>query len=547
MRYLYGKTKSWVIRSALGIIVIVLFLCPVIVDAAIFYVSINGKRTFGASTPGDWSTNNCYGTISAAIENMSGGDEVVVDDGTYVGMPNSISGVPSGNSYYYTVIRARNPFKVTIDSGSGTDPQWDYWGRLIGLSGHHIEVDGFKLRNRDGSNNEANTISGDYIIMRRCLVRIEAPMNKEMYALSIASGASYILVEDCGFVGGFRYMIGIRCAGGSASHIVFRRVVARGDWTNTGDPYSVFAVYGNNSSAANGPHHIVYQNCIAIDSNPIRGSNTYKHVPWYIFKGNHDIALDGCITLNNAVVYYYFFRNDYGGYNLEIKNSVFWDNDGTTTTGYFRGSDSSSGYNRIWGCTFGDQPRGFTTSMNGSQGYIKNNLFVDLSNASMTFGGSSPSRSYNSFDNSGQEFGSDIVPYNNDLKYICRVESDSNRYNGGNGGHVGAHLVKKLGVSGTLYGESGWDTETDEELWPWPYEEEIRNWFRATNNPPAGASPSSNNTKRGFCADGQTLTKYIWEYLGYPIPPEIDDGGPNPPSPPDTNPPFPPTGLQIIE
>ena len=47
---------------------------------------------------------------------------------------------------------------------------------------------------------------------------------------------------------------------------------------------------------------------------------------------------------------------------------------------------------------------------------------------------------------------------------------------------------------------------------------------------------------RGFCADGQTLTKYIWEYLGNAMPADFEGE-----SPPDENqPPTAPTSLRII-
>ncbi|MFH2137589.1 MAG: putative Ig domain-containing protein, partial [Candidatus Omnitrophota bacterium] len=64
-----------------------------------------------------------------------------------------------------------------------------------------------------------------------------------------------------------------------------------------------------------------------------------------------------------------------------------------------------------------------------------------------------------------------------------------------------------------------------DDLWPWANEDKIREVFREANNPNSGSTPSNNDTTRGFCADGQTLTKYIWEYLGNTIPPEIYAGG----------------------
>jgi hypothetical protein len=89
----------------------------------------------------------------------------------------------------------------------------------------------------------------------------------------------------------------------------------------------------------------------------------------------------------------------------------------------------------------------------------------------------------------------------------------------------GATIMKRFGVSGTLWGEPGYDQLTNEDLWPWPYEDKIKAVFAETNNPPGGNSPSTNNTKRGFAADGNglyggpiTLTSYIWEYLGIPMP-----------------------------
>lgn len=520
-------------RFSFILIIVLLFASPCFAENY-YCVKQSGTKTSGVSTTNisafGWALADCYGTIQGAITRMAGGEQVVVDDGTYTGVNNAITGMPSGAADNYTVIQARNPFGATIDSGANSDPSWDYNKRLVYIAGSYVHVDGFKLLQRDSSNNYANLITGSYNKLTRCLCRIHGPMNGEMWGLGIGR-ASNILIEDCAFVGGFRYMVGIVGISSASSYIVFRRVVARGDWTTTGEPYSLFAVYGGNSTSDPISNNIYYQNCIAIDTNMIQGVNTYKHVPWYIFKRNHTIKLDGCITLNNQVPYYMFFRNDYGGYNLEIKNSVWAANTGSSTTASWRGSAVSSGYDRVHGCTFYGQPRAFSWNGATTQGYIKNNLFVSLSNSSITFTGSSPSsKIYNSFGTSGQSFGSNTVAYQNDLLYLPQVESSSNRATGGDGGaKVGAHILKRIGASGTLYGESGWDQTTEESLWPWPYEAQIRDWFRTANNPPAGASPSTNDTTRGFCAADETLTHYIWNYLG--------NGGFEDPTPPPGPPP----------
>ena len=92
----------------------------------------------------------------------------------------------------------------------------------------------------------------------------------------------------------------------------------------------------------------------------------------------------------------------------------------------------------------------------------------------------------------------------------------------------GAVVMKRYGVSGTRWGEPGYDQLTTENLWPWPYQDKIKAVFREVNNVPAGNNPSTNNTLRGFAANGNglyggpiTLTSYIWEMTGTPCPPTV--------------------------
>ena len=75
-------------------------------------------------------------------------------------------------------------------------------------------------------------------------------------------------------------------------------------------------------------------------------------------------------------------------------------------------------------------------------------------------------------------------------------------------------------MSGTLYGEPGYDQLTDEPLWPFPNEDVIKAKMSAWDG--------LNDARRGFCAEGNglyggplTLTSYIWEYLGNPCPADI--------------------------
>ncbi|MBT3369101.1 MAG: SUMF1/EgtB/PvdO family nonheme iron enzyme, partial [Nitrospina sp.] len=61
------------------------------------------------------------------------------------------------------------------------------------------------------------------------------------------------------------------------------------------------------------------------------------------------------------------------------------------------------------------------------------------------------------------------------------------------------------------YGEPGWNEVTDENLWPFPNERIIRELMRETVDGVSGIY--------GFCVDGQSLTNYIWAYLGNTAPP----------------------------
>ena len=88
------------------------------------------------------------------------------------------------------------------------------------------------------------------------------------------------------------------------------------------------------------------------------------------------------------------------------------------------------------------------------------------------------------------------------LKYPFRIEAGSALSGAGYGGaDYGARIVKRWGTTGAFYGDSGYDDLTDEELWPYPNEALIRTQRRA-------------DSERGFCADGQNLTDYLWNLLG---------------------------------
>lgn len=116
------------------------------------------------------------------------------------------------------------------------------------------------------------------------------------------------------------------------------------------------------------------------------------------------------------------------------------------------------------------------------------------------------------------------------LRYIVRSEypnnlsgiSDDNK-------PLGATVMTMLGKSGTFYGDPGYDQETHIPMWPFPLEDIIKRKmqvYRFTG--PIYAESDSGRIQvgeadlsgeRGYAVDDQTLSHYIWNYLGSLVPP----------------------------
>ena len=248
------------------------------------------------------------------------------------------------------------------------------------------DIDGFKGINRDGSNSSFVAIMGHHVKITRCLFKTQGSANNENCVVSVTGGASHVLFEDCALTGGYRYGFIVRGVSSAPHNVIFRRCVARGDWVQSSEPNSIFAVYGHNSSAASGPYNIMFQNCIAINQNASVPDADWKpYGPWYIFKGNHDIIMNGCITLDNdqtGSTSGSWIRNDYGGKNIDVINSVFWGFKGIGTV--FAGNTVN-----IRNCTFG----GNTTSYTMENALIRvtpGNWYGILTTTRFTFIGPAP-------------------------------------------------------------------------------------------------------------------------------------------------------------
>lgn len=108
------------------------------------------------------------------------------------------------------------------------------------------------------------------------------------------------------------------------------------------------------------------------------------------------------------------------------------------------------------------------------------------------------------------------------LKYLPRLETGCSLLTAGqSGARVGANVLYMIGASGTLFGDTNYDTVTTASMWPFPHEDLIKTQMQAYNTTVSGNRGFASSTATSLDGSAQTLTKYIWEYLGNQIPPEI--------------------------
>jgi len=501
--------KFYILISQLLIIGIISVITSGIAETATYYMPDN------------------FPDLKTAFAGMSGGDTLIIRDGTYIGDKNRVTATikpPVGTPANYTVIKAEHPGKVIVGEADATSTTCDIYSEGNSL---YYRFEGIIWRAG------VQIYNSKYVKMIQCGAVIISPTTVEP-GFSADHGSEYILFEDCFAWGAGKY----RFLAYKASKIIMRRCVARLDAVHVNDPIGGFALYYSSDCEV--------QDCIVIDSDAPE--------TWYYEDGmagcfacpNNGVPGDnlyfrGCISLNNALTF-----GEIGTLykNVYRINCVGWH---TIHGGMSRGQQVSLDH-----CVFGDFYGNDSTCYAAFHSYegigsIKNSIvyncqnngafrLVELSDYNCLY----KNKTNYLATTPGLHDITNIDPIDGDpgngkpaLKYLCRVEDGSNLDGAADdGGDIGATILTKIGVSGTLWGEPGYNTDTGESLWPFPLEDQIREHMRSYN--PGRTDPTKPDGKRGFCADGTTLTKYIWEYLGNPTPPEF-------------SPPAAPKNLRIIE
>jgi hypothetical protein len=468
---------------------------------------------------GTCGSGNACASLQYAFTQIASGDTLEIADGAYADTgsnghdnfitntyyPPSGPGTGSGDARF-TIIKATNDLAVTIDlTGSGTG----FWTRTTGevdyvkFQGIIFKTDVSGMPLIDGGSYGGGMTNSDHIFWKTCgFAKINASSADNS---TVWIDTSYWLFEDCFFWGSGKYLVHDR-----GSHNVWRRNVFRADNLNGGgQPCAPVMSYEATE--------VEWQNMIILDTDASAWVNCSYYLGGFATHHAADAAgtdnnyLRGSIVLNNSVPYVSGSVNtSYWIDGNTSQNNEFHDCVAIGGTGGFT---APAGYgNKAYNCMAINlaDAAGTARGFNGFESIIDS---ISYSNEVGFYAGAGVtySSSYgNGTDWSGTTHSSDIAndPTGQGLTYPLRIETGSTLATAGSaGGIVGASILYKIGTDGTFYEESGYATTTANSLWPYPNETAIRANMRTY-------SPGELSGERGFCADGKTLSNYIWEAMG---------------------------------
>lgn len=513
------------------LLVLIFLLWATTVHAATYYLATTGGDAGHTGATGDpWAT------FAYAFGQMSGGDTLIVKDGTY---DQVMRDPPSGSAGAYTIVKAEHDGLAILQITTSA-----YMLFLVGRS--YVQVEGFKFIN--------NAVNATHDVVffttetHHCKLLRSAcfknPTTTEINCANVTVSGTYNLIEDVWTWGGGRYKFIVY--GGdnqnSGSHNIFRRCVARHDREYSGG-YNPSACFSNYYG-----HDTLFQNCIAIDSSfpPSRFDAGYDAEPYYDswigpwFMPNEAkggiVKLEGCIAINYSGT----FVSDESNYNdsdpmltagnLTFSNCVAIDGWHGIRMPYAHSNRTVA----VDHCVFSQlSGEAYWSATDLGWGFVGGPSHTDLATAtnsifySLTYANGGGLQNAGGANNYNCFYGNTANRLNSDaganditatnpaasLLYPMRIETGSAlKGAGSSGSDIGPTILYRMGTSGTLYGETGYDTLTDIGLWPFPNEARIYADMRVYgSNWPSGNLPSPT---RGFCASGETLTHYIANYLG---------------------------------
>jgi MYXO-CTERM domain-containing protein len=377
-----------------------------------------------------------------------------------------------------------------------------------------------------------------HVKIQRCSVSYSG-VTGNVAAIVVGPGDDYVLIEESYIYGGARYGLVVY----QSTHTVVRRCVSRIDYWNDVLQAANYTNYNGDMT--------VWENNIAIDSDTANAAKSSIFAGFFDENKLPDASWSGTATRETHrgniilnVKAFYSSIYDYDVSNLHTySDDIIWASYGGYYGDYMHGdAPVLNATNLTIGSILGkyNAPNGQGSAGTGffigqgTSGTIVSNMVTN------SIFWNDPSYGiadyavgdYNSYWNDGHNYGGsyktpaagahDLTSnLTAGLKYLPRIETGSTLATAGSGGgQVGASVVYMWGTTGTLWGDPGYDTITADPLWPFPNEAVIKADMASYSGPGAqGARGFATGTSK----DGspQTLTKYIWEYLGNQIPADI--------------------------
>jgi hypothetical protein len=471
--------------------------------AATYYISPTGDDTTGSGTSGA-----PYHTMDKAFTVGAGGDTYIYKNGTYDYAGCELnSNVKSGSVGAFTVIKAET-------DGGALITQTSALAFPHSSLKSYVQVEGLKF-----TGSYQKDIQGYHLKFLRCAFK-GGPASGNTVGTMIGSNdytpvSSDVLVEDCWFYGqGGRYNLLVF----NAEKVILRRIVGRheGGWDDgvTVNPEAVFTVYNSSD--------VRVQDGFAIDSTSGTFHTFESYSDFYLI---HNSGANPDHAVKNL-----FVR---GAMSIETVARCFLFEGPGSTSGDFQGSDLVCVNSKQQAIEFpGD---GNTTSLDrvgviylpthqvaqtadrfalgyfGSGGAVSATNVISSSMTGQDFQGVSVTYfdTFQNGTNAGSGTGRQTYnPRSNGWLYPMRIETASNLANDGTGGQIGPKITTKWGTTGSMWGETGYDSDSGVTLWPYPNESRIKTDF-------------CEESTWGWCGTASTLTTYLFQKFGNTIPSSI--------------------------
>jgi hypothetical protein len=490
--------------------------------ATTYFLSPTGNdANSGLSDTAPWKT------FAKAFSTMAGGDELILLDGTYSQAAGTgyishhgtnSAQPPSGSSVTaMTYIHALNPGNVRVVGNTSGDYERValFIGRASGKS-RFIKVEGITFEG-------GWLYNADYTTIKDSDFTVHSASDHDHHQFSDNN-----LIEDVWIWASGERIIAINYR---SHNNVWRRVVVRGDGCGTGscagsgNPNVGITVYDSNN--------ISLQNVIVVDRILAPGDEPYgdfavaQHTPearyyfgqseWlgtlsikapdagYIMEPDVGGTVDPTIRISNAVA----FDPADAGFNIARAGTNNLLENLTVISSGFDGirvaSELTSGVLRNalvagagrYGINSKYTPSHVDVFGAASSAYNQTTCSTICLSSNPQTDGATPS-----------------------LRYLTQIEAGSLLKGAGfNGADIGASVLSRYGADGSRFGETDYNTLSAVALWPWPNEARIKKEMcidsGVTRGFCSGAAPLGSG---GNIPVVTTLTTYIWEALGIPIP-----------------------------